>query len=692
MITKQKYMKTKSIILSGLLLASLGAATTSCDDMLNVEDELHTTNLAPQDTVYQVMGILNRMQSLVDRTVLLGELRADLVDLNDAVASTSLQEIMDNNISTDNEYNSISDYYSVINACNVYLAYVDSNYVEHNKKKYEKEIQAVKTYRAWTYLEMAKVYGRVPFVTEPVLTSVEADKIIASTSNRADMNEICTYFINELLPYVQRSNPISVPNYGVDGYRSQTFFIPARLMVAELYLWRGSYTNNIEDFTNACTYYYDYINTANNVVTTGTASVKWDNNTMRHASDSYSTNFTTADTITIIPMDTCAYDGTWSQLYAMFNSQYENNYYVPIVPSQRIREISGEQVNCVYSEINNQRDTTYSTSKIEWEDSIQMGDLRLGAIYNRSAVSNMYTSQYSQDRQHIMKYATSSSNYGSDQKLKSYTVYRKNIVWLHFAEALNRAGFPQTAFAILKYGLTNENMSNYVIDYERNGLATIPSYINGNISAWDYAKFRTIHSSSYDAANNPANTIGIHSRGSGDSEYNKYYVLSYDTAVWNPVERLEDVRDSLYAIAALVRAEGVYTVDSTYTEYDSLGNSWTENYYHYEFESDSLRMVYAAAVDAADEADAAWKEAKVAAYESCCSGWQEEVAQKILDEEALEGAFEGQRFYDLMRYAMYTGDADYIAKQVIKRKGSDTTDSRGEKLRGGNWYLPLPTR
>ena len=91
-------MKTKSIIFSGLLLATLGAATTSCEDMLSVEDELHTTNLAPQDTVYQIMGIVNRMQSLVDRTLVLGELRADLVDIDPTVAKTSLQDVMNNNI------------------------------------------------------------------------------------------------------------------------------------------------------------------------------------------------------------------------------------------------------------------------------------------------------------------------------------------------------------------------------------------------------------------------------------------------------------------------------------------------------------------------------------------------------------------------------------------------------------------
>lgn len=692
MKTKQNYMKTKSIILSGLLLATLGAATTSCEDMLNVEDELHTKNLAPQDTVYQVMGILNRMQSLVDRTVVLGELRADLVDLNEAVASTSLQEVMANNISTDNEYNSIADYYSVINSCNVYLAYVDSNYVEHNKKKYEKEIQVVKTYRAWTYLELAKTYGNVPFVTDPVLTSVDADKIVESTTNRADMEAICTYFINDLLPYVQTYAPITVPNYGnsnINGYKPQTFFIPTRLMVAELYLWRGSFTHNQSDFVSACQYYYDYINTVNNVATTGVGRVKWGDNNFRRSSDDYTNVFTSLqDTITVIPMDTCAYDGTWSQLYAMFNSQYENNYYVSIVPSQRIREISGEQINCVYSNINNKRDTVYSTSKLEWEDSLQRGDLRLNSVYHRSAVSNMYTAQYSQDRQHIMKYATSTNDYGADQKLKFYRVYRKGIVWLHFAEALNRAGFPQTAFAILKYGLTNETMSNYVSDPERSYLSNVPSYINGSIDSWSTIYFRTSNSSNV-SSDNPANTLGIHSRGSGDSEYNKYYALSRDEQIWDPVDALAAFTDSVNAIRQELMKKGTLREDKR-LEFQVSDTIYSVTWYDFESSEDSL--AYDTICKQYFPSSYAYYNLERAAYNACREGWMEEVQQLILDEEALEGMFEGSRFYDLMRYAMYNQDPDYIYKQVARRKGSDTTDSRAEALRGGNWYLPLPKR
>ena len=44
--------------------------------------------------------------------------------------------------------------------------------------------------------------------------------------------------------------------------------------------------------------------------------------------------------------------------------------------------------------------------------------------------------------------------------------YRRSMVYLRYAEALNRAGLPQSAFAILKYGLCPENVVNYVDSLE----------------------------------------------------------------------------------------------------------------------------------------------------------------------------------------------------------------------------------
>ena len=43
----------------------------------------------------------------------------------------------------------------------------------------------------------------------------------------------------------------------------------------------------------------------------------------------------------------------------------------------------------------------------------------------------------------------------SDQNVQ---VYRRSMVYMHLAEALNRAGFPRFAFEILKNGLNDEGI------------------------------------------------------------------------------------------------------------------------------------------------------------------------------------------------------------------------------------------
>ncbi len=687
-------MKTKSIIFSGLLLASLGAATTSCEDMLSVDDELHTTNLAPQDTVYQIMGIINRMQSLVDRTLVLGELRADLVDLDPTVAKTSLQDVMNNDITTENEYNQISDYYAVVNACNVYLSYVDSDFVSHNQKHFEKEIQAVKVFRAWTYLELAKTYGKVPFVLDPVLVSSDADDIVASTTNRADMNEICTYFINDLLPYA--SKIIETPNFGTinEYYTSSKFFIPVRLMLGELYLWRGSFTQNQSDFVEACRYYHDYVCFTNQEVTTGTSSSTWDRR-FRNVNEGYAID---NDAIAFIPLDTCAYDGTWSEIYGFFNSQFENSYYVPVIPSKRVRELSQEQIYCGYFEELGNRDTLYSIDKVEWEDSLEMGDLRLVSVYDRSQVSDQYTDRFAKDRQHIMKYASSTSNVGPDSKIREFNLYRKNIIWLHFAEALNRAGFPETAFAILKYGISDDTMSKYVSTAERAALYQVGTYFLGNLGSWPSNKFVDRHSSNAAQPNVAVTMQGIHSRGCGDSYYNKYYVLPHDSAIWAKADSLAVVYDSLNARyrSELGTREMREIPEDSVELYDGIvqtryiPNIQGYKYYVYVFESDSDSIAFAQLIQDESLTYSALNTERNAAYTASVPQYQAALEQMILDEEALEGMFEGLRFYDLMRYAMYHNDPDYIANQVARRKGAGQYDTRADALKGGKWYLPLP--
>jgi hypothetical protein len=67
-----------------------------------------------------------------------------------------------------------------------------------------------------------------------------------------------------------------------------------------------------------------------------------------------------------------------------------------------------------------------------------------------------------------------------------------------------------------------------------------------------------------------------------------------------------------------------------------------------------------------------------------------EVEDMIIDEMALEGAFEGYRYYDLMRVALRRDDASYLADPVSRRQGNVDTELKTKLMNQKNWYLPKP--
>lgn len=684
-------MKTKSIILSGLLLLGLGAATTSCEDMFEPDNNLVSTNLTPQDTVYQLMGIVQNMQKIADRTVLLGELRGDLVDVN-SHTPTALRELAEGTAGLENEYNSPAEYYNVINSCNIYLANVDANKMAAGKPYYRSEIIAVKCFRAWCYLELAKIYGNVPFILKPVLTTQAAEDMVNATDNRAGLEQICDYFINDLaeyalLPLNNELLPFDYENWKWNGKRGRYFFIPVRLMLAELYLWRGSAKGQGAgqgDFENAIRMYHDYLAYPGEELTANSQRASWRgwrNNAPLSSTNLYYDTFRYDQSQGggyqfVIPMDTIGYWGTYSDLRSVFCAQMKNNYYVAVNPSVRLREISRSQVNCVYvynspSNI----DTMYVSDDVNMlPDQIQMtgssakedflGDLRFAAVYENNAAPNsklLYHAEYSPEEQYIRKYMDGKSMLTTDQRQNYVGFFRTSIIYLHLAEALNRAGLPETAFATLKYGLSSTVLRDptKVSAYEYDKLNSIMSYglAEGNTAAmWDPTKFVTIDQvpGGYDASGNQVSPstnglsvtqYGIHAFGSGDAWYNKHYCIP-----------------------------GILPLP----EVTPLGDDPTE-------EELALYEEQMAARQAVEEQNHQYLHEGTAAQD-----WVDKV---ILEEEALEGMFEGTRYYDLMRYALYHGDPNFVADMVSKRRGADDQDmSLWNRFSGGKWYLPLPTR
>ncbi len=549
----------------GVLLLS------SCSDILDTSSELvefqeDNTLDHPTDSVYSVMGIVNRMQLIADRSVLLGEIRSDLVTPTEA-ASADLKRLAAFDFAEPNKYCQVSDYYAVINNCNYYLANVDTTLQRRGRTLFRYEYAAVKAFRAWTYLELVKNYGQVPLVTEPVMTEREAEE--ALTKRVATIKEVCDYFIADLTPYAL----VELPQYGeINSYTSTEFFIPMRALLGDLCLWAGRYQE-------AARWYHDYLNDKERFITLNSSNrVRWTSVTdFQRPSDAYSTQGN--EVISRIPMEQRVFDGIVSDLLNVFSSTRENNYFFQVTPSAGMRQLSADQVYCMEYKTETTTDTVY-VPRSGFTDNILVGDLRLSSNYKKTSQGGQDEySEYSTLRQTIGKHTAN-----------SITTYRRTMVYLRYAEALNRSGLPQSAFAVLKYGLCAENNRTHIDSLEQ--------VAAGDLITFDETAFTR------------ETVIGIHSIGSGDSECNAYYDMP------QPSTPLASRQDTIAYQIPLVE-------------------------------------------------------------------------DRIVTEMALEGAFEGYRFYDLMRIALRRGDPSYLADPVSRRNGTSDLAVRALLMDTSNWYLPL---
>jgi hypothetical protein len=500
-------MKLKTILIGGLSLLAMGTYT-SCTDMMDTTSKLvmfsqdHKLDQAT-DTVYSVMGIIGKMQAVADQTVLLGEIRGDLVELTQK-ASVDLQELAQFNVSGKNAYRSATPYFAVINNCNYYLAHVDTSLKKRNEYVFMKEFAAVKTFRAWTYLQLAMTYGNVPFITEPILTEAAANKNYPMKS----IKEICDYFIDDIKPYV--NTPF--PGYGaINVLDSKKFFLPVRVVLGDLCLWA-------ERYQESAMFYHDYLTDESNPITTGVSQIIWPNTTtsFNNTLNTYTSLFSNVgntEIISYIPMESTSSEKAYSQLPNVFNSTIQNNYFNQATPSARLLELSKAQSNCILFGV---KDTLFApvtnTEKPLW-----VGDLRLSSIYlvtnglagtndGNSTTSNLYSTK----RQTISKYTTG-----------HVVLYRRGQIYLRFAEAMNRAGYPEAAFAVLKYGLYPATINRYVNARERTEAGNL---LNFSQYAFSYT-----------------NTLGIHARGSGDPTINKYYKIEEKPNLNDSIDFVENL-------------------------------------------------------------------------------------------------------------------------------------------------------
>lgn len=649
-------MKNKSIISLLVFLMSFGLATTSCEDMLTPDMDRNVENFTGRDTVNFYLGILSNVQEMIENNVILGEVRGDLCEPTDYVSDTI--SAVANFIPTEDAENGLLNraaYYKVINQCNYYLARVDTMAQKNNIYYMRKEYAQVQAIRAWTYMQLVQNYDTVPFITRPVENAGTGWESNSPEGTVNADNLLDKLLENNLMRAYEYERLLGLPNYGtfktgaVDIPHKLTLF-PTALVLGDLYLLRGASTS---DYERAAAFYYDYLEDAG-TIPNGNAGLR----VFYNGEDkTYTPNENgdwvmptlnyNGDLITLVPSAANASIGKTltrvAQIYGFdphssTSSTDQGDAGIALSGQISVQvNYKNRQIAPTPSYINLCKNQIYalqeSETKIEYP--ANLGDCRIDGTIK-------YMREDGQRRAFIQKFcprAMSSESYLSGFTFRyNMPVYRKRQIYLRFAEAINRAGFPRHAFAILRNGLQAKKMPAIRYDsvqyddvnktFKKVPYLRIVADGTGYIGI-DEMRRALDHPDFLDFTDDAKwNSQGIHAFGTG--EHNDLDTLyTYDLIVGERMAQ-EALRAGAPAEAAQRLRYSLLEESNTPTTGEGEGQPTEPDRSDYtELPADDPQVP----TDLAQQINA--------------------VETLIADEMALETAYEGWRYYDLMRIARH---------------------------------------
>lgn len=541
-------MKKLHYIVLSLLVSIF--AFTSCDALLNSDSERYTFEddfqmKSAHDTIYSMVGVFSQLQKLGDRYVLLGELRGELMETKEN-ASRFLKEINEFNYSEENPFLNQKDYYAVINSCNYITHYVDTSYTVLGDKAIMRSYAAAKSIRAWTYLQLALNFDTVTYYTNPLFTVSAATRPYPALG----LKELADSLIADLEP-IKGINKLNLGSFG--AFRTQMMVFPINFVLGDLYLWKG-------DYEKAATAYHDLMMSSNCTIS------------------NYISSWTRVENGVFL-----SYSPNWNRI---FEPNSNENLATLGSSSSYGQQFTVDSLSFHYDIA----PTNISINK--WEKSLyyfsfalqKEGDLRAyGSYYH---VNNKLSSQINTYDVSVNPYIVKYQKMNTATE-KCLVVYRNSLLYLRYAEAVNRLNCPLLAFAAIKKGLKYSTTSSVQAVAKE-----ILNYGNGRTPS-----FMSFPNNSFFT-----NNVGIHARGLGNSDL-----------------------DSL-----------VFTIPKKGSRADTI----------------------------------------------------DYVEDLIIEELALEMAFEGNRFHDLMRVALRRNNPAYLADKVAAKYSINKDAIKEKLLRPVNWYLP----
>lgn len=756
----------KKNIISILLLALVASfGLSSCEDMLTPDMDRHDeVDEIASDTLYSYWGILKSLQNIAERYVILGECRGDLVN-GTAYVSDSIHSILDFGRTGDISdgacrYLKASDFYHVINSCNTYMAQCDTLIkTGTNQSVMLKEYAQVASIRAWVYMQLVLAYGEVPYFEEPMLSTASIDHFWSEVKTTVNADRLAESGVVKKLEEVRN---VDTPDYGSYGRTikiadaTQCLF-PQNIVLGDIYLLRAKQGDEAS-YRQAAQYYYDFLNT--NVGGTINPQNYYGLQVRSRLNDQMS------------PTTAGIY---WLQMFTSTNPVNYNNEKVTVIPSsvnklwgtvlRGVNDLFGATTKIAVS--TNSEDTVTNVSislSLNYEH-----ELGPSPLYKNLCSSQNYEAYIGTDTLTTVvegggdtRYKLCVQNYinedqGTDEAVPfvvkqnapsnllafpmfctSYPIiYRKGTIWLHFAEALNGAGFPGYAFAILKSGLCGNSSwlptsitqydsegSNYFIEDE-----IAVTYFEENDST---ARDTTFYPKTSDLVRHlrqRAFTEGVSINT--DDDLLKYMTeLSTKTTVhpalpsWKewpsadeqtlvcyhiPQREMKNAKSApfLNFQTLYLRGQSLYTYiaggDTPYQLIESLYPvntsepvtmgihnrgcgmiKYDERFTTFNY-IDQINKMLATMNEEALTKEEIYQEANLEKVKKA-------IATLILDEMALETSFEGNRFFDLLCYSRFCGNNDELAKRIANRSGVEDGALRSYLQNSSNWYFKLPQK
>ena len=494
-------MKKIAIIFSAICIL---CGSYSCSDMLESDSSRQVFNPdlnGKTDSIFFSLGILQGMQELADHYVFQGEMRGDLTKVT-GYTDNNLRQLANFTATTANRYDSAYVYYRVINNCNYYIAHRDTTLRNGSQYVAMGEYVGVKAIRAWAYMQLARVYGKVTFYTEPLTQISQIDN---GQYEELDMAGIVARLAPDLEQYSGgkfkkpdgETDKYDLPNFGNvtptnSSFYTANVFIPVDVILGDMYLETGDYSNAAKHYV---TYFTEVSASPFSAYTQSYSGRRrggyraigdelpsdWRDDSQQGTAGTWSNIFddSNLDLITYIPLNENSRQGAITNLPQAFGYDYYANSpsfieEVQIEPSDSYVALSNAQ-EYYYNAITSGNDPVVHATKI--------GDTRLSGIQT--------------DRSQGDSVKTWTTKY----RYPNVVLYRNSTVWLHLAEAFNRLGMYDAAFAILKDGISELLlMAPYMSAETLTALqTTYPLLSEANIAKWRYTSA----------------LFGIHSHGAG---------------------------------------------------------------------------------------------------------------------------------------------------------------------------------